>query len=211
MYAVRTMKAKWIINLVVAGYVVFGVVLMLAPTAWFPEYVAAHYLGILSFVSAAIVLVFPYLLKSTDPEKQTLAHKMHYILIVILLTNAAGELGLYQLYFTTGFQYDKVLHFLTPLLCTITLMQFFIVWYGWARARAATVAALLSILFFVLWEVWELTSDLLFGTRELGIYGAQIKADTIADVVYGLVGVGVGLLVQLDGVRRRFGRMRLTI
>lgn len=178
-----------------------GAALLLLPRDWFPTFYAPVYMGVFSFVCAALIAIVPYILKTTDPEKIRMAHRVRVVLTVMIVLNALGELGLYQMYHWWGFQFDKVLHLIIPLVGAATLVQFFRVWYGTAQ-RVALLRAIGIVIFGLLaWELWEFISDLLFKTKLFGIYGEVILADTLADIGIAFVGIFIVILMNIRRLR----------
>ena len=148
----------------IAFFVFTGAVLLVAPHSWWPEYYDVTYMGIAALVCAAAIWLVPATLKTP--------------LAIILLLNASGDLGLYQLY-TYGFEYDKVIHFASPLIATLAL----------ARVWRVKRAVIIIIACAIAWELFEFLIDRYFKTRLFGVYHLFIWRDTIIDVVFNIVGI----------------------
>lgn len=159
-------------KIAIGFFIVAGVTLLVAPHAWWPEYYDVTYLGIAALVCAAAIWLVPRHLKTP--------------LAVILLLNATGDLGLYQLY-KYGFEYDKVIHFVSPLIAVLVL----------AKLRGVRKAVLIVIAGAIAWELFEFLVDRYFKTRLFGVYHLFIWRDTMMDLVMNATGIAVAYVVSV--------------
>lgn len=148
----------------IAFFVVAGLVLLITPHPWWPSFYDLPYMGIAALVCAGLVWIVP------DQFKTPLA--------IILLLNASGDLGLYELY-RFGFQYDKIIHLTSSLIATLVL----------ARVLGFRRAALIVIAAGIAWELFEFVMDRYFKTRLFGVYHLFVWQDTMVDAVCNLMGV----------------------
>ena len=88
---------------------------------------------------------------------------------------------MYELYHY-GFEYDKVIHLVSPLIATIALGKHF------GLRRAIFIIALLAIG----WKFFEFISDALIKTHLFGVYRQHIWIDTAWDLVMNSIGVILG-------------------
>ncbi len=153
-------------------FVVAGLVLLLTPHAWWPSFYDLPYMGIAALVCAVLIWRAPSQFKTP--------------LAIILLLNASGDLGLYELY-RYGFQYDKVIHFVSALIATLTL----------GRALGIRRSVLIVIAAGFAWELFEFLMDHYFKTRLFGVYRLFIWQDTIMDLVFNTIGVSVAVAIAL--------------
>ena len=117
---------------------------------------------------------------------------VHYKLplTVILALNASGDLGLYELY-RHGFQYDKIIHFTSPLIATYALAQRMFI------RRAVMIVLTLALG----WELYEILADALIKTHLFGIYRHQVIKDTIMDIFMNILGITSAILIFLLRLR----------
>ena len=157
-------------NLAITFFVLSGIVLLVTPQAWWPSYYDLPYMGWAALVCAVAIALVPTHFKTP--------------LAVMFLLNASGDLGLYQLY-KHGFEYDKLIHFVTPLIATLALARM------WGMKRAALIVVACAIT----WELFEFLVDQYFKTRIFGVYHLFILRDTIMDIVFNMMGVMIAFAV----------------
>ena len=165
-------------KIAIAFFVVTGLVLLLTDKSIWPSFYDLPYMGWAALVCALAIFLMPERFKSA--------------LALILLFNASGDLGLYELY-KYGFEYDKVIHFVSPLIATLALARTF----GIRRATMIVIAGALT------WELFEYLSDLLIKTHLFGVYRHQIFRDTLMDLLMNLLGITGAILIFL--IRLRYG------
>ena len=117
-------------------------------------------------------------------------------LALVLLFNASGDIGLYELY-KYGFEYDKIIHFISPMIATLAFSRTFGI-----RKAIVIVGALV-----IGWELFEYFSDALIKTHLFGIYGYQILRDTILDLVMNTLGIVMAVLIRNQHSRFLFKRV----
>lgn len=191
------------VRIIVWLYVVSGVVLLAGHASWFPDFYRPAYMGVLSFVSAAVIVGVPAIFKKTG--MRDVVKELQVIIALSLVFNGLGELGLYKLYLV-GFPYDKVTHFVTPVLLVFGIARFRSRYYGKDLMRSLWWAVVAVFVGGVAWEAWEWLSDVLFHTLEWGLYGEQAVQDTIWDVIMNGLGVAAGVVAA----RRISHRNRLS-
>jgi hypothetical protein len=145
-------------------------------------------------VSAVIILTSKYIFRSENVRRESAAMLLRFAIALSLFLNALGELYLYELY-KYGFQYDKFLHLLCPIMFMPILALFGDTWFGWSKKRAALIAVSVVLLFSVIWEVFEFSSDMIFKTQEFGIYGKFKVTDTFFDLLYDLSGTVIAYVI----------------
>ena len=187
----RGLLARWAFFALLA----IGVVLLVTPRSVFPEWLFPRLTALGCLIYAGVLVGLPLVFRADDKkpgQRQCLARLQRFMAAGFLLA-MGGTLGLYELH-AAGFDYDKVLHYVVPVLGTIGLMQFVHAWHGVTRriARARAVALVLAGMF--LWELLELGSDLVFGTKAFGQQGKDLFADTSFDLLLGVAGIATGAL-----------------
>lgn len=155
--------------MVIVFFILTGFVLLLTPKTFWPDFYDLPYMGWAALVCAALIAIAPAHYKTP--------------LAVILLFNASGDLGLYELY-RWHFQYDKVIHFLTPVICVFALAPRWGVWRTLAIVFGAAIA----------WELFEFLADTFIKTHLFGVYRHQVVNDTIWDLVMNVLGVTTATL-----------------
>lgn len=118
----------------------------------------------------------------------------------ILLLNAAGALGLFQLY-KVGFEYDKFLHFIIPAISVITITYFNCHWYGIKLSKAIILSVIIVVLIGFLWELFEVFGDWTFKTKMLGQYGKFVTKDTVWDLIINILGITSGAIISIIRIK----------
>ena len=180
---------KIFVRLTIVMYVVAGFLLLFGPQNWFPSFYHTTTMGILAFVSAFLILLPQVVLKK---HKNTIMFsKFQFLVALSVLINGAGGLGLYRLYLV-GFQYDKLTHFVTPLILTVAAFIFLTHFWKWNDKKALIVSAILVFMLGLFWELLEHVANLIFaeGVFVLG-GGGSVALDTILDVMANTLGIGV--------------------
>lgn len=191
------MTKEKILKFSIAGFLLAGLVFILGNASWFPDFYAPKLFGIFSFISAFFIILPKFLFRSKPDElgmkKESLIN-FQIALAISLILNGFGSLGLFQLY-KVGFEYDKMVHFITGLIMTIAFSRLLFYRYEFSFTKAVFLSAFLMLVAGALWEIFEFLSDFILGTKTLGVYGAQIKKDTILDLVFDFLGIVAGILV----------------
>ena len=190
-----------LVQIIVPLLLVSGVALLILPERLFASFYDVRYMGFAGLVYAALILGLPTLIrvKSSVPranEKNRAADLTQLGLLITFIGNAAGDLGLYQLY-RYGFEFDKLVHFLTPfiaaaLLPIILRERFNIRWQA-----ALMYSFSLIIICGIAWELFEFGADKILQTRIYGINGADINNDTRLDLVLDVIGSLCGILIAM--------------
>ncbi len=185
-----------------------GLILVSFPVNWFPSFYDARYMGLAAINGAAAIIILPRILNALtgaaeDKDKKQAINLFQFLLTVSIMSNALGDIGLYQLY-KIGFQYDKLIHFSTSLLGVfigaIILHKLFEI-----RLSYAVVFAFIAVIVCSIgWEVFERISDFLFKTRIAGVYASDVSNDTKFDLLSDVIGTMSGaILVYCANIRKR--------
>ena len=84
------------------------------------------------------------------------------------------------------FWYDDILHFIIPILISISFFHYLYKMRGYTKRLSILVSSTISLSLSTVWEIYEYSSDVLLGTDMVkGI------ADTMSDLSYALLGVCV--------------------
>ncbi|PIV31881.1 hypothetical protein COS33_00830 [Candidatus Wolfebacteria bacterium CG02_land_8_20_14_3_00_37_12] len=81
--------------------------------------------------------------------------------------------------FIIGFEYDKLVHFIVPLIFIVNFVSVFGKWRGLIFSQSLIAISISIFLFGLFWEIFEFSSDMLFGTETFGIYSKKAFRDTI--------------------------------
>lgn len=197
------MKYQKFIKISIIAFIAAGAILLLSPKRWSFTVYHPTYLGVMFFVSAALIYLPHLVFKADNQIKKDVVGKAQAAIAGGLLANGLGELGLYQLYLV-GFEYDKLAHFIIPMLCSIALGELLLVWKNLSFWQMAWRTALIIFASGVGWELWEMLSDILFHTQEWGVYGQHVSKDTVGDLSWSFVGIifGIIFLSLLNGPKR---------
>ncbi len=176
-----------------------GVILLSFDIKWFPSFYDVRYMGVASLVGAGLIVIIPKLLRvnPSHPQaekKNQAADLFQFSLSFALMNNALGDLGLYELY-RLGFEYDKLVHFVTPLMLTIVLHQFFQKRFDFYHRHALLITFALVVGGALLWELYEYLADYFLETHLYGVFGTDIVRDTILDLTCGTLGALTGIII----------------
>ena len=188
---------KTFINFSIAVYVLAGSLLLVIPSGIFPVFYKPTLMASLAFVSAFLIFL-PRIIfrKPVDEKKKRALIKFQFLITFILLINGIGGLGLYKLY-KIGFEYDKLMHFVSPLLAVLFGSAFISVWFRKNAKIALVITVSLILLGGVLWEILEATSDKFLGTTLLGGGENLIAVDTAKDLFMNVIGTILGAIIFL--------------
>ena len=190
------MDYKKIIKFSIIFFAIAAITMISSNPRWLPDFYEPRYFSIISLISILLILLPPVIFKNKEPHKQKIILELQGLIAIALLLNYFGELGLFQLY-KIGFQYDKLVHFVVPFLMTIQAARFFHIWKEKSFKKSLVLSALTIMGSGFLWEVLEFTSDLLFKTKEWGVYGSYGWPDTIGDVAFNTIGVALGIFTLI--------------
>lgn len=185
------MPKEKFIRLAIISYIIAGLILIFGKIEWLPDFYNPRFMGAMSFISAFLIFLPRIFFRPLETEKQKSLSRFQTTIAISLLINGAGGLGLFRLY-EAGFEYDKLVHFLVPLILTASFARFHSQWYSVPVKKSLFLAVIIILLGGVLWEGWEIFADWLFNTRTLGYYGNNITQDTIIDIVMNGVGILAG-------------------
>jgi len=158
-------------HIAIAFFVATGFVLLLTPKTFWPSFYDLPYMGWAALVCALLIFAAPV--------------KYKFPLAVILIISGAGDLGLYELY-RYGFEYDKLVHFIVPLIATLVL----------SREFGMKKTILIMLAGAVAWELYEYLADALIKTHLFGIYRHQIFRDTMMDLIMNGSGVIMAICLK---------------
>ena len=192
----KKLKFENIINPVFGFLIIAGLILLLGKASWWPSFYNAHFLGTAFLASAGLILLPKYILRTDDQCRRDAVTKLRAAISLALILNALGELYLYELYHY-GIQYDKIIHFSTSFTFVIVLTFFAQAWFRMPAKKALLLGVILVISGGFLWELLEYSSDLIFKTKELGIYGQYVVSDTVFDLLSDFFGAFVSAIVLL--------------
>ncbi len=175
-----------------------GFVLLIVPTAWFPSYYDTRFMGVFMIVGVIGIAFIPLLLPShrLKDRPYTTTDVFRATLIVSILGDALGSLGLYQLY-KVGISYDKILHFVTPFILTLSLSVIILKSYHKTPLTAVAIAFAIVVICAIDWELFEATCDNIFHTHLTGVYHTDIYNDTKHDLIFDGLGAISGVLAWL--------------
>ena len=188
-------------------YIIGGALFLTAPSDWFPSFYHMPSMGILAFASAFLIWL-PRLVFKKYKESSHFV-KFQFLITIGILINGLGGLGLYRLYLV-GFEYDKLAHFLTPLLLTFAFFILFKYMWGWDFKKSLFSSAILVLSLGFLWEGFEQIANLMFSESVFILGGGgSVLRDTILDVVSNILGITTASIYILkkkepiSGVRAR--------
>ena len=165
-----------------ALFAAIGLLLLVTPRSWWPGFYDLPYMGIAALVCVGAIMLFWKV-----PTLQTM-------LAAILLLNGLGDLGLYELY-KIGFEYDKLVHFLSPAIGVAMGSKFLMARYGLSIKKSLAITFTVAAIVSVGWEVFELIADGTFGTHLSGVYGSYVSEDTRHDLFSDVFGMFAGSLM----------------
>ncbi len=177
--------------------VFIGTALLILPPTWIVFIQDTRFTGVSILIWTTVAYFLPRLLRvpasaRDAASKNQATDLLQFLLVVAVVGDALGSLGLYKIY-TTHFGYDKALHFFIPFISVGIL-------YAIARIRFTrryTVAVGIAFGIVVAcafgWEIVEYLCDRIFNSHLQGFYRADIYADTIRDLLFGLAGSGIGV------------------
>ncbi len=191
---------KLFIKISVYILIFVGVVLTVFPKRWFPSFYDVRYMGWSAFVSAVAIIILPRVLRvsahTPDSERKNhAAHLFQFALTVAIMSNALGDLGLYQLY-KVGFEFDKLIHLSTSTLGAIAIPVILNKRFKISISYSITIAFVAIILLGISWELYEYFVDNLLETHIYGVYGSDIGNDTKFDLIFDVIGAVSGTLAS---------------
>lgn len=173
-----------------------GLVLFFGDRTWFPDFYNPKFMAMAAFVSAFLIILPPLIYKTrNDLKKQQLLNFLQISLIIVLVLNCLGALGLFQLY-KTGFEYDKFIHFLVSFISMVVICCFGLQWYEWGFKKSVVLAIILVFIGGIVWELFEFLGDTFLGTQMHGHYGEFIVKDTALDMIFNALGIISGIFVS---------------
>lgn len=177
--------------------VLMGTVLMAAPVEWFPPFYDARYTGIALLLGALVIQLIPRFFRVVkDYKKNGAVDEFQFLITLFIIGNAAGELGFFHI-FQDSFQYDKLLHFSTSFASVWRMPSLLERRYGLEPIRAVIFTLAGILVSGALWEVYEFGVDAVWHTRLHGVFGSDVRPDTIADIALNSLGALAGAAASL--------------
>jgi hypothetical protein len=191
-------KQRKLIDKMVFFSVVFlstaGLMFLSLPVNIWPKFYNPGFFGFTSIVSAVSIILLNKIFRAGDNCQRDAVMFLRLSITIAIMLNLFGELYLYQLY-RYGFQYDKVLHFISPILILVSLVSLGQAIYHSPKAILIRNSVMIVLIGSVLWEVMEFVSDIIFKTTEFGIYGQQKFTDTSFDILFDVIGVVTAVIL----------------
>lgn len=188
------MEHKSFLKFSSVSLVMIGLILLLAPGRWFPNFYNPVFMGVVAIVSPFLIYLPKLFLKKSTPQKRNLILEMRSVIAFSLLVNFAGELGLFQLY-KYGFEYDKFAHFIVSMAFAFILGESLREWEQLHSRKLVLIVLLIVFSSGIVWEIFEASSDYLFKTQEWGVYGKHLALDTYKDMIFNALGALAGIIV----------------
>lgn len=114
------------------------------------------------------------------------------LIFYLVLINIPGSIFFHRI----GVQYDRFIHLSAGVLCTLIL---FLILLPLLKIHEFKKLHILSILFILamssnfLWEMWQLTSDGVFGTQLFFDLAQSIQQDFSEDVSFAAIGIIISM------------------
>jgi len=183
-------------------FILSGIALLTIGSDRLPDFYNPGYMAGSAFASALAIMILAWFFKSEDPRKKKARIELQGFILLALALNAVGALGLYKLYLV-GFEYDKLVHFMTPLILVLGAVRFRMVWYGRDIGSALKWSLGVVLAGAVGWEIFELLSDVILGTETMGLYGEAVVRDTIIDLVMNVLGAVFATIIVIFYKRKK--------
>jgi len=192
---------KVFVKIAIFALCIAGALLLLLPLRIFPNFYDVRYMGWSALVGAALIYFVPYFFRvrpqtPNAQKKNRAVDILQALLAFMIITNALGDLGLYQLY-KVGFEFDKVIHFVIPFTAVLILPLFFQGRFGMKPLHSIALAFALSLPLGVGWEIFEYLADYFLETHIYGVYGADINRDTKLDLAFDAIGSTLAGLIGI--------------
>lgn len=187
-------RANRYVKILLSVYVVAGFFFRFAPAEWFPSTYMLPLMSNLAIVSAFFIVLPAFVFKPDDKREEDALRRFQSIIAFALVINGIGGLGLYNLY-KYGFQYDKLTHYITPLILTVGWIEFISAWRNWNKKKVVIFVSAAVFIGGFVWEFLEFYSDMLLGTTLVGLGGGTNgSVDTMWDIVFNTLGIISGII-----------------
>ena len=162
----------------------FEAFLLILSIIYFSKEIAFFYVGLFLFIQLVRIC----------NKKLKLSEKHFSVMIMLIYLSFLGEWGLYY-YFP---YYDKVLHFINPLIITIVWIKIIKI-----KSKFFEYLSCYSILgFSVIFELIEFFWDNVLNTYMMGVYTASFAPvmpkldDTMFDLLFVFIGINIGYIAS---------------
>ncbi len=184
-------------------FIIGSLILLFGEREWFPDFYNPKFMGVIGLISVLVIAAPRFIFKNpkTSAEEQVRSPKksldfLQNAIAVSSLLNAAGGLGLFQLY-KIGFEFDKMNHFAVQAILVFAVSNFCYHWYQMKFKKSLILAAMLIFLGGFVWEFFEFLSDAILGTQTMGHYGKFIIKDTVWDLIMNILGIITGAIISI--------------
>lgn len=193
-------KTKLFTGLAAIFFVLASLVLWALPGKLVPGFYDRYYMIIANLLSVGIIYGLPRLFAVPQdapdaPTKNQVVDYFQLFLTAIIMGDALGNYGLYELY-KVGFEFDKLLHFAVTFSSLLILPRLVEARFSMRPRRAMLLIFFIIISCGVLWEVYEFLADFILGTHLFGVFhSGDISQDTKMDLLCDVGGSTLGLMV----------------
>lgn len=192
------MPKRSFVKLALWAYALTALGLALGRREWFPEFYNPKFMAVAALLSGFIIILPELLFSSSTEEERRERDTVQSHLALGLILNGWGGLGLYRLY-QFGFPYDKLMHFVTPVILTLAFTRFWHRRFGWRPGVSLWRTSAAGFILGIVWELTEAFSDLKFGTQTWGNYRQHIVEDTFIDLAMNGLGILTAVILMLSG------------
>jgi len=183
-------------------FIFSGIALLVIGPDRLPDFYNPGYMAGAAFASAFAIIAPVWFFKSEDPLKKKARLELQGFILLAVVLNGLGALGLYKLYLV-GFEYDKFVHFITPLVLVLGAARFGMIWYGRDIGSALKWSLAAVLVGAVGWEFYEVFSDAIFGTQSFGVYGEAVVKDTVIDLLMNIFGAALAAIIIIFYKRKQ--------
>jgi hypothetical protein len=192
---------KSFIKISIYALAIIGLALTIIPPNLLPSFLDVRYMGLAMLAEAALINFLPRVLMvpaagADTTLKNEAVESFQFLMALTFAANGLGDIGLYQLY-TTGFEFDKILHFSIPIIGVFIISLLFYNRFELTRSRALIITILIVAALALGWEAFEYIMDHYFSTRLHGINGVNSAYDTQIDLILGAAGIICGSIITL--------------
>jgi len=183
-------------------FILGGFALLIIDSDRLPDFYNPGYMAASAFLSALAITAPTWFFKSKDPLKKKARLELQELILLAVVLNGLGALGLYRIS-SPFFAYDKLVHFMNPLILVLGLARFGMNWYERNVGAAVKWASIVVLIAVFGWEVFEWLSDVLLGTQTMGFYGEAVIRDTIVDSIMNILGIVLAVIIVVFYKRKK--------